>query len=73
MSSLLITQAHLLDPVAGGLSDASWLEVADGRIAATGHRTRTGIWRGHPGHRRSRGHSDAWPDRRARARAADDL
>ena len=36
MSSLLITQAHLLDPVAGELSDASWLEVADGRIAATG-------------------------------------
>jgi len=31
MSSLLITQAHLLDPVAGELSDASWLEVADGR------------------------------------------
>ena len=36
MSSLLITQAHLLDPGAGELSDASWLEVADGRIAATG-------------------------------------
>jgi len=36
MSSLLITQAHLLDPVAGELSDASWLEVADGRIAAMG-------------------------------------
>jgi hypothetical protein len=36
MSSLLITQAHLLDPVAGELSDASWLEVADGRIVATG-------------------------------------
>ena len=36
MSSLLITQAHLLDPVAGELSDASWLQVADGRIVATG-------------------------------------
>jgi imidazolonepropionase-like amidohydrolase len=36
MSSLLITHAHLLDPVAGEISDASWLEVADGRIVATG-------------------------------------
>jgi imidazolonepropionase-like amidohydrolase len=36
MSSLLITNAHLLDPVAGELSDASWLEAADGRIAAAG-------------------------------------
>ena len=36
MSSLLIINAHLLDPVAGELSDASWLEVADGRIVATG-------------------------------------
>src|SRR5581483_4027409 len=36
VSSLLITHAHLLDPVAGELSDASWLKVADGRIGATG-------------------------------------
>ena len=26
----------MLDPVAGELSDASWLQVADGRIVATG-------------------------------------
>jgi imidazolonepropionase-like amidohydrolase len=36
MSSLLITNTHLLDPEAGELSDASWLEVADGRVAASG-------------------------------------
>jgi len=33
---LLITNAHLLDPEVGELSDASWLEVADGRITDTG-------------------------------------
>lgn len=33
---LLITNAHLLDPERGELSGASWLETADGRIAATG-------------------------------------
>jgi imidazolonepropionase-like amidohydrolase len=36
MSSLLITNAHMLDPASGDLSDASWVEVADGRIAASG-------------------------------------
>jgi imidazolonepropionase-like amidohydrolase len=36
MPSLLITNAHLLDADAGELSDSSWVEVADGRIAATG-------------------------------------
>src|SRR5260370_33315103 len=36
MPALLITQAHLLDPVAGELSDASWLEAGDGRTDATG-------------------------------------
>ncbi len=35
-SPLLITHAHLLDPAAGTLSDASWLEIAGGRITATG-------------------------------------
>ena len=35
-SPLLITHAHLLDPPVGALSDMSWLEVADGRISATG-------------------------------------
>ena len=31
---LLITNVHLLDPEAGTLSDASRVEIADGRIAA---------------------------------------
>ncbi|MGW4125017.1 amidohydrolase family protein [Nocardia sp. NPDC004711] len=33
---LLITNAHLLHPEDGELSDVSWLEVADGRIAGHG-------------------------------------
>ncbi|MFI9388271.1 amidohydrolase family protein [Kutzneria sp. NPDC052558] len=33
---LLITNAHPLEPESGELGDVSWLEVADGRIAATG-------------------------------------
>ncbi|MFJ6887975.1 amidohydrolase family protein [Streptomyces californicus] len=33
---LLITGARLLHPEQGELTDASWLEIADGRIAATG-------------------------------------
>ncbi|WP_411576669.1 metal-dependent hydrolase family protein [Streptomyces mutabilis] len=33
---LLITGARLLHPEQGELTDASWIEVADGRIAATG-------------------------------------
>ncbi|MFI7006385.1 amidohydrolase family protein [Streptomyces sp. NPDC050145] len=33
---LLITGARLLHPEQGQLTDASWIEVADGRIAATG-------------------------------------
>lgn len=33
---LLIANAHLLEPANGELSDVSWLEVAEGRIAATG-------------------------------------
>ncbi|WP_030250814.1 metal-dependent hydrolase family protein [Streptomyces violens] len=33
---LLITGAHLLHPEQGELTDVSWIEVADGRIAATG-------------------------------------
>lgn len=33
---LLIIHAHLLDPTVGALSDASWLEVANGRITDTG-------------------------------------
>lgn len=36
MSSLLITHAHLLEPETGELTDASWLQVADGRIADSG-------------------------------------
>jgi imidazolonepropionase-like amidohydrolase len=36
MSSLLITNAHLLDPDRGELSDSSWMVVADGRIAESG-------------------------------------
>ncbi|KUN29319.1 peptidase M38 [Streptomyces antibioticus] len=35
-SRLLITGAHLLHPEQGELTDTSWLEVVDGRIAATG-------------------------------------
>ena len=35
MSSLLITNAHILEPVSGDMSDVSWVEVADGRIAAS--------------------------------------
>ena len=35
-ASLLITNGHLLDPENGELSDSSWLEVSDGRIAASG-------------------------------------
>ncbi|MEU2678150.1 amidohydrolase family protein [Streptomyces sp. NPDC007107] len=33
---LLVTGARLLHPEQGELTDASWIEVADGRIAATG-------------------------------------
>ncbi|MGD6747516.1 amidohydrolase family protein [Streptomyces sp. BH106] len=36
MNRLLITDAHLLHPETAEITDASWLEVADGRIAATG-------------------------------------
>ncbi|MFJ9692507.1 amidohydrolase family protein [Kitasatospora sp. NPDC101183] len=36
MSRLLITNAHLLHPEDGTLTDAGWLEAADGRITATG-------------------------------------
>ncbi|MDH6543736.1 amidohydrolase family protein [Streptomyces sp. SPB4] len=36
MSRLLITDAHLLHPEAGTRTDLAWIEVADGRIAATG-------------------------------------
>lgn len=36
MTALLITNAHLLEPETGEMSDSSWLEVADGRIADTG-------------------------------------
>ncbi|AUY48651.1 amidohydrolase family protein [Streptomyces sp. CB01881] len=36
MSRLLITRAHLLHPETGTRTDAGWIEVADGRIAATG-------------------------------------
>ncbi len=33
---LLIVNAHLLEPDVGALTDASWIEIADGRIAAHG-------------------------------------
>jgi imidazolonepropionase-like amidohydrolase len=33
---LLITNVHLLEPEAGALTGESWVEIADGRIAATG-------------------------------------
>ncbi|MFD7554820.1 amidohydrolase family protein [Streptomyces sp. NPDC059835] len=36
MSRLLITDAHLLHPETGTRTDLAWIEVADGRIAATG-------------------------------------
>ncbi|MEV6978262.1 amidohydrolase family protein [Kitasatospora sp. NPDC093806] len=36
MSRLLITDAHLLHPETGTRTEAGWIEVADGRIAATG-------------------------------------
>ncbi|WP_327668815.1 MULTISPECIES: amidohydrolase family protein [unclassified Streptomyces] len=36
MNRLLITDAHLLHPETAEITDTSWLEVADGRIAATG-------------------------------------
>ncbi|WP_395293228.1 amidohydrolase family protein [Kitasatospora hibisci] len=36
MSRLLITHAHLLHPEDGTRTEPSWLEVADGRIAAAG-------------------------------------
>ncbi|MFJ3793715.1 amidohydrolase family protein [Kitasatospora sp. NPDC090091] len=36
MNRLLITHAHLLHPEDGTRTEPSWLEVADGRIAATG-------------------------------------
>ncbi|NBE50417.1 metal-dependent hydrolase family protein [Streptomyces boluensis] len=36
MNRLLITNAHLLHPEAGEITDVSWLEAVDGRIAATG-------------------------------------
>ncbi|MGV4983236.1 amidohydrolase family protein [Streptomyces sp. NRAIS4] len=36
MSRLLITDAHLLHPESGTRTDRAWIEVADGRIVATG-------------------------------------
>ncbi|MGD3110703.1 amidohydrolase family protein, partial [Streptomyces sp. YGL11-2] len=36
MNRLLITDAHLLHPETGTRTDPAWIEVADGRIAATG-------------------------------------
>ncbi|MGW2419474.1 amidohydrolase family protein [Streptomyces sp. NPDC001709] len=36
MSRLLITDAHLLHPESGIRTDRAWIEVADGRIVATG-------------------------------------
>ncbi|MFJ8013730.1 amidohydrolase family protein [Streptomyces sp. NPDC096339] len=36
MSRLLITDAHLVHPETGTRTDPAWIEVADGRIAATG-------------------------------------
>lgn len=36
MTRLLLTDAHVLDAEAGTLSDASWIEVADGRVAEVG-------------------------------------
>jgi hypothetical protein len=32
MTRLLITEAHVLDPEAGALSDTAWIEIADGTI-----------------------------------------
>ncbi|MEV0281289.1 amidohydrolase family protein [Streptomyces sp. NPDC050610] len=36
MNRLLVTNAHLLHPETAEITDDSWLEAADGRIAATG-------------------------------------
>lgn len=36
MTELMLTDAHVLDPEAGTLSDTSWIEVTDGRIAEVG-------------------------------------
>lgn len=36
MTRLRLTEAHVLEPATGTLSDSSWIDVADGRIAEVG-------------------------------------